>query len=185
MNPDVTFGFPLIYCPCITLSRIINFSQFVFTWKQAGASGSCHVVLNANPAGSKSEVCSSDPRIFVLITHKGGEEFQLTVQWFHREASNLCAFLCGLGYLHKVEMNNSLAILCQSNCASFPPRLYENKGEAGFMESLRNLFTSFNDMMNSNSENTGMVKVGWLLLRSNGVRSLKLAAKKCLMLHEY
>uniref|UniRef100_A0A8C7Z3F6 Dedicator of cytokinesis 1 n=1 Tax=Oryzias sinensis TaxID=183150 RepID=A0A8C7Z3F6_9TELE len=37
-------------------------------------------------------------------------------------------------------------------------QLYENKGEAGFMESLRNLFTSFNDMMNSNSENTGMVK---------------------------
>uniref|UniRef100_A0A7N8XJJ8 Dedicator of cytokinesis 1 n=1 Tax=Mastacembelus armatus TaxID=205130 RepID=A0A7N8XJJ8_9TELE len=36
--------------------------------------------------------------------------------------------------------------------------LYENKGEADFMESLRNLFTSFNDMMNSNSENTGMVK---------------------------
>uniref|UniRef100_A0A668AKJ0 Dedicator of cytokinesis 1 n=1 Tax=Myripristis murdjan TaxID=586833 RepID=A0A668AKJ0_9TELE len=39
-------------------------------------------------------------------------------------------------------------------------QLYENKGEADFMESLRNLFTSFNDMMNSNSENTGMVKVG-------------------------
>uniref|UniRef100_A0A3P9IW85 Dedicator of cytokinesis 1 n=1 Tax=Oryzias latipes TaxID=8090 RepID=A0A3P9IW85_ORYLA len=38
-------------------------------------------------------------------------------------------------------------------------QLYENKGEAGFMESLRNLFTSFNDMMNSNSENTGMVKL--------------------------
>uniref|UniRef100_A0A672IM84 Dedicator of cytokinesis 1 n=1 Tax=Salarias fasciatus TaxID=181472 RepID=A0A672IM84_SALFA len=38
-------------------------------------------------------------------------------------------------------------------------QLYENKGEADFMESLRNLFTSFNDMMNSNSENTGMVKV--------------------------
>uniref|UniRef100_A0A8C5C4A3 Dedicator of cytokinesis 1 n=1 Tax=Gadus morhua TaxID=8049 RepID=A0A8C5C4A3_GADMO len=36
--------------------------------------------------------------------------------------------------------------------------LYENKGEADFMESLRNLFTSFNDMMSSNSENTGMVK---------------------------
>uniref|UniRef100_A0A8C5AIS3 Dedicator of cytokinesis 1 n=1 Tax=Gadus morhua TaxID=8049 RepID=A0A8C5AIS3_GADMO len=33
-----------------------------------------------------------------------------------------------------------------------------NKGEADFMESLRNLFTSFNDMMSSNSENTGMVK---------------------------
>ncbi|XP_029953363.1 dedicator of cytokinesis protein 1 isoform X1 [Salarias fasciatus] len=38
-------------------------------------------------------------------------------------------------------------------------QLYENKGEADFMESLRNLFTSFNDMMNSNSENTGMVKL--------------------------
>uniref|UniRef100_A0A8K9WRC1 Dedicator of cytokinesis 1 n=1 Tax=Oncorhynchus mykiss TaxID=8022 RepID=A0A8K9WRC1_ONCMY len=37
-------------------------------------------------------------------------------------------------------------------------QLYENKGEADFMESLRNLFTSFNDMMNINSENTGMVK---------------------------
>ncbi|GLD62791.1 dedicator of cytokinesis protein 1, partial [Lates japonicus] len=37
-------------------------------------------------------------------------------------------------------------------------QLYENKGEADFVESLRNLFTSFNDMMNSNSENTGMVK---------------------------
>uniref|UniRef100_A0A4W5MVL9 Dedicator of cytokinesis TPR repeats region domain-containing protein n=1 Tax=Hucho hucho TaxID=62062 RepID=A0A4W5MVL9_9TELE len=39
-------------------------------------------------------------------------------------------------------------------------QLYENKGEVDFMESLRNLFTSFNDMMNINSENTGMVKVG-------------------------
>uniref|UniRef100_A0A669DD09 Dedicator of cytokinesis 1 n=1 Tax=Oreochromis niloticus TaxID=8128 RepID=A0A669DD09_ORENI len=38
-------------------------------------------------------------------------------------------------------------------------QLYENKGEADFMESLRNLFTSFNDMMNSNSEYTAMVKV--------------------------
>ncbi|XP_035997911.1 dedicator of cytokinesis protein 1 isoform X4 [Fundulus heteroclitus] len=38
-------------------------------------------------------------------------------------------------------------------------QLYENKGEADFMDSLRNLFTSFNDMMNSNSENTGMVKL--------------------------
>uniref|UniRef100_A0A3P9A4Y0 Dedicator of cytokinesis 1 n=1 Tax=Esox lucius TaxID=8010 RepID=A0A3P9A4Y0_ESOLU len=37
-------------------------------------------------------------------------------------------------------------------------QLYENKGEADFMESLRNLFTSFNDMMNSSSENTAMVK---------------------------
>uniref|UniRef100_M4APV2 Dedicator of cytokinesis 1 n=1 Tax=Xiphophorus maculatus TaxID=8083 RepID=M4APV2_XIPMA len=37
-------------------------------------------------------------------------------------------------------------------------QLYENKDEAEFMSSLRSLFTSFNDMMNSNSENTGMVK---------------------------
>ncbi|MGH0163664.1 UNVERIFIED_CONTAM: hypothetical protein FKN15_060069 [Acipenser sinensis] len=35
-------------------------------------------------------------------------------------------------------------------------RLYENKGEVDFMESLRDLFKSFNDMMNSNSENTVM-----------------------------
>ncbi|XP_066549905.1 dedicator of cytokinesis protein 1 isoform X2 [Amia ocellicauda] len=37
-------------------------------------------------------------------------------------------------------------------------QLYENKGELDFTESLRNLFTSFDDMMNSNSENTVMVK---------------------------
>uniref|UniRef100_A0A3B3Y7I5 Dedicator of cytokinesis 1 n=1 Tax=Poecilia mexicana TaxID=48701 RepID=A0A3B3Y7I5_9TELE len=37
-------------------------------------------------------------------------------------------------------------------------QLYENKDEAEFMDSLRSLFTSFNDMMNSSSENTGMVK---------------------------
>ncbi|XP_015202316.1 dedicator of cytokinesis protein 1 isoform X1 [Lepisosteus oculatus] len=37
-------------------------------------------------------------------------------------------------------------------------QLYENKGETDFMESLRSLFTSFNDMMSSNSENTVMVK---------------------------
>ncbi|KAJ8404831.1 hypothetical protein AAFF_G00332180 [Aldrovandia affinis] len=37
-------------------------------------------------------------------------------------------------------------------------QLYENKGEADFMESLRDLFTSFNDMMNSHSDNTSGVK---------------------------
>uniref|UniRef100_A0AAR2J1Z3 Dedicator of cytokinesis 1 n=1 Tax=Pygocentrus nattereri TaxID=42514 RepID=A0AAR2J1Z3_PYGNA len=37
-------------------------------------------------------------------------------------------------------------------------RLYENKGEADFMESLRNLFTSFSTMMNSDAETTSMVK---------------------------
>ncbi|XP_030629626.1 dedicator of cytokinesis protein 1 [Chanos chanos] len=38
-------------------------------------------------------------------------------------------------------------------------QLYENKGEADFMESLRNLFSSFNAMMNSSAENTSMVKL--------------------------
>uniref|UniRef100_A0A673MFN1 Dedicator of cytokinesis protein 1-like n=1 Tax=Sinocyclocheilus rhinocerous TaxID=307959 RepID=A0A673MFN1_9TELE len=38
-------------------------------------------------------------------------------------------------------------------------QLYENKGESDFMESLRNLFASFNAMMNSNAEGTGGVKV--------------------------
>ncbi|KAJ8264468.1 hypothetical protein GJAV_G00149520 [Gymnothorax javanicus] len=37
-------------------------------------------------------------------------------------------------------------------------QLYENKGEADFMDSLRDLFTSFNDMMNSHSDNTSGVK---------------------------
>ncbi|KAJ8284749.1 hypothetical protein COCON_G00035990 [Conger conger] len=37
-------------------------------------------------------------------------------------------------------------------------QLYENKGEAEFVESLRNLFTSFNDMMNGHSDNTTGVK---------------------------
>ncbi|XP_072524020.1 dedicator of cytokinesis protein 1 [Salminus brasiliensis] len=37
-------------------------------------------------------------------------------------------------------------------------QLYENKGEADFMESLRNLFTSFSTMMNSDAESTSMVK---------------------------
>lgn len=38
-------------------------------------------------------------------------------------------------------------------------RLYENKGESDFMESVRNLFTSFSIMMNSDAESTSMVKV--------------------------
>uniref|UniRef100_A0A3B5LHD3 Dedicator of cytokinesis 1 n=1 Tax=Xiphophorus couchianus TaxID=32473 RepID=A0A3B5LHD3_9TELE len=57
-------------------------------------------------------------------------------------------------------------------------QLYENKDEAEFMNSLRSLFTSFNDMMNSNSENTGMVKVGLLSHESNCVLSLKFPARK-------
>ncbi|XP_053496673.1 dedicator of cytokinesis protein 1 isoform X1 [Ictalurus furcatus] len=37
-------------------------------------------------------------------------------------------------------------------------QLYENKGESDFMESVRNLFTSFSIMMNSDVESTSMVK---------------------------
>ncbi|KAK1794229.1 hypothetical protein P4O66_011125, partial [Electrophorus voltai] len=37
-------------------------------------------------------------------------------------------------------------------------QLYESKGEADFMESLRNLFTSFSTMMHSEAESTSMVK---------------------------
>lgn len=39
-------------------------------------------------------------------------------------------------------------------------RLYENKGEAEFVESLLQLFQSINDMMSSISELTVRVKVG-------------------------
>lgn len=44
-------------------------------------------------------------------------------------------------------------------CVSVSLRLYENKGESDFMESLRSLFASFNAMMNSNADGTGGVKV--------------------------
>ncbi|KAK3528544.1 hypothetical protein QTP70_002788 [Hemibagrus guttatus] len=37
-------------------------------------------------------------------------------------------------------------------------QLYEDKGESDFMESVRNLFTSFSIMMNSDAESTSMVK---------------------------
>ena len=53
-------------------------------------------------------------------------------------------------------------MICDESAPPFlflPCRLYENKGEADFMESLRDLFTSFNNMMNSSAENTSMVKV--------------------------
>lgn len=53
-------------------------------------------------------------------------------------------------------------------------QLYENKGEADFMESLRQLFTSFNNMMNSSSENTGMVKGAALKYLPTIVNDVKL-----------
>uniref|UniRef100_A0A8C6U8N4 Dedicator of cytokinesis 1 n=1 Tax=Neogobius melanostomus TaxID=47308 RepID=A0A8C6U8N4_9GOBI len=53
-------------------------------------------------------------------------------------------------------------------------KLYENKGEADFMESLRHLFTSFNNMMNSSSENTGMVKGAALKYLPTIVNDVKL-----------
>uniref|UniRef100_A0A672ILR0 Dedicator of cytokinesis 1 n=1 Tax=Salarias fasciatus TaxID=181472 RepID=A0A672ILR0_SALFA len=69
---------------------------------------------------------------------------------FRHRSSQDCEYKCQL-------VNNQL--LCVYECVFVCVCvLYENKGEADFMESLRNLFTSFNDMMNSNSENTGMVK---------------------------
>lgn len=43
-------------------------------------------------------------------------------------------------------------------------RLYENKGEADFVESLLQLFRSINDMMSSLSELTVRVKVGAITL---------------------
>ena len=51
-----------------------------------------------------------------------------------------------------------LTVLCVS-C-----RLYENKGEADFVESLLQLFRSINDMMSSMSELTVRVKVGAAML---------------------
>uniref|UniRef100_A0A665WLT5 Dedicator of cytokinesis 1 n=1 Tax=Echeneis naucrates TaxID=173247 RepID=A0A665WLT5_ECHNA len=67
---------------------------------------------------------------------------------FRHRSSQDCEYKCQ-------HVNNHFLCVCVCVCVCV---LYENKGEADFMESLRNLFTSFNDMMNSNSENTGMVK---------------------------
>uniref|UniRef100_A0A673J8A1 Dedicator of cytokinesis protein 1-like n=1 Tax=Sinocyclocheilus rhinocerous TaxID=307959 RepID=A0A673J8A1_9TELE len=52
--------------------------------------------------------------------------------------------------------------------------LYENKGESDFMESLRNLFVSFNGMMNSSAEGTGGVKGAALKYVPTIVNDLKL-----------
>uniref|UniRef100_A0A8C1W9A0 Dedicator of cytokinesis 1 n=1 Tax=Cyprinus carpio TaxID=7962 RepID=A0A8C1W9A0_CYPCA len=52
--------------------------------------------------------------------------------------------------------------------------LYENKGESDFMESLRNLFASFNAMMNSSAEGTGGVKGAALKYVPTIVNDLKL-----------
>uniref|UniRef100_A0A9J8AED3 Dedicator of cytokinesis 1 n=1 Tax=Cyprinus carpio carpio TaxID=630221 RepID=A0A9J8AED3_CYPCA len=53
-------------------------------------------------------------------------------------------------------------------------QLYENKGESDFMESLRNLFASFNAMMNSSAEGTGGVKGAALKYVPTIVNDLKL-----------
>uniref|UniRef100_A0A671LBU4 Dedicator of cytokinesis protein 1-like n=1 Tax=Sinocyclocheilus anshuiensis TaxID=1608454 RepID=A0A671LBU4_9TELE len=53
-------------------------------------------------------------------------------------------------------------------------QLYENKGESDFMESLRNLFASFNGMMNSSAEGTGGVKGAALKYVPTIVNDLKL-----------
>lgn len=52
------------------------------------------------------------------------------------------------------------------------------------MESLRSLFTSFNDMMNSNLENTGMVKVGLLFHKANIHAVAQILSQKYLLVHE-
>ncbi|KAK7122279.1 hypothetical protein R3I94_019413 [Phoxinus phoxinus] len=53
-------------------------------------------------------------------------------------------------------------------------QLYENKGESDFMESLRNLFTSLNSMMNSSAEGTGGVKGAALKYVPTIVNDLKM-----------
>uniref|UniRef100_A0A673J0E7 Dedicator of cytokinesis protein 1-like n=1 Tax=Sinocyclocheilus rhinocerous TaxID=307959 RepID=A0A673J0E7_9TELE len=55
-------------------------------------------------------------------------------------------------------------------------QLYENKGESDFMESLRNLFVSFNGMMNSSAEGTGGVKGAALKYVPTIVNDLKLTS---------
>lgn len=55
---------------------------------------------------------------------------------------------------------NSISTVVCADGSSFFSRLYENKGEADFRESLLQLFKSINEMMSSNSDQTVIVKVG-------------------------
>lgn len=155
--------------------------------QQPGAAGPLFVVVvsNANLAGSEmgagpfwsNNICTDEPR--------GAPSFSppAALQRFNRvvegrggagETESRCCPCRTSSRLNwkptkqtaKKEKKHSVWSSANSpnSCAApCPSRLYENKGEADFMESLRNLFTSFNDMMNSSSENTGMVKVGWPL----------------------
>uniref|UniRef100_A0A9J7ZT89 Dedicator of cytokinesis 1 n=1 Tax=Cyprinus carpio carpio TaxID=630221 RepID=A0A9J7ZT89_CYPCA len=68
----------------------------------------------------------------------------------------------------------SIMSVCLSVCLSVYHTLYENKGESDFMESLRNLFASFNAMMNSSAEGTGGVKGAALKYVPTIVNDLKL-----------
>lgn len=53
----------------------------------------------------------------------------------------------------------SISIVVCADETLFFFRLYENKGEADFRESLLQLFKSINEMMSSNSDQTVIVKV--------------------------
>lgn len=62
-----------------------------------------------------------------------------------------------------VDAGEKVARRCLPNpteLSVFHCRLYENKGEADFMESLLQLFRSISDMMSSVSDQTVRVKVG-------------------------
>uniref|UniRef100_A0A673MAV0 Dedicator of cytokinesis protein 1-like n=1 Tax=Sinocyclocheilus rhinocerous TaxID=307959 RepID=A0A673MAV0_9TELE len=70
--------------------------------------------------------------------------------------------------------NTCRAVCCLSDDLDEMILAARNKGESDFMESLRNLFASFNAMMNSNAEGTGGVKGAALKYVPTIVNDLKL-----------
>lgn len=87
--------------------RSYMFQIFVSTRQQAGASGSCRVVLNL--AGRESDFCGSDPVIFALMTHTGQAPFNdLTAK------HQTLVFSTAGGVVYTgMKQTNSLVITCQ------------------------------------------------------------------------
>lgn len=77
----------------------------------------------------------------IFIIHTG---YVLVIFWFPLSNSLYYSFC-------------ALCLYYVNHCLFF--RLYENKGEADFMESLLQLFKSINEMMSSVSDQTVIVKV--------------------------
>uniref|UniRef100_A0A671N157 Dedicator of cytokinesis 1 n=1 Tax=Sinocyclocheilus anshuiensis TaxID=1608454 RepID=A0A671N157_9TELE len=90
----------------------------------------------------------------------------LFLMWICMAPASLMSWIC--------IPNTCRAVCCLSDDLDEMILAARNKGESDFMESLRNLFASFNAMMNSNAEGTGGVKGAALKYVPTIVNDLKL-----------